>query len=85
MEPVYTIYVAHSDASIFISKEDFSSLKEGISSSKMVHRNSGGLHTKAMPIAVDARTSRQVVASEPNRSPMSQLLRNSCAKCKGIL
>ena len=31
------VRVAHSDSSIFKSKEDFSSLKEGISSSKMVH------------------------------------------------
>jgi hypothetical protein len=50
------IYVAHSDASIFKSKEDFSRLKEGISFSKMVHENSGGLHIKARNIAVDART-----------------------------
>ena len=50
------MYVAHSDASIFKSREDFSRLKEGISSSKMVHEKNGGLHIKARPIAVDART-----------------------------
>ena len=50
------IYVAHSDARIFKSKEDSTRLKEGISSSKMVHEKNGGLHIKARPIAVDART-----------------------------
>ena len=56
---ISNIYVANSDASIFKSKEDFSSLKEGISSSKMVHGNRGWLHTEARPVAVDDRTSRR--------------------------
>jgi hypothetical protein len=43
-----------SKARILKSKAQFSSLKEGISSSKIVHGFSDGLCTKARPIASDA-------------------------------